>query len=64
MLKSVQLCSGSFFELKLQSDFQQSYSAGSVLLLKLSEIPISLAIFCAVERTVCVGQNLLLRLSE
>jgi len=43
---------------------QQSYPAGSVLLLKLFEIPISLAILYAVERTVCGGQNLPLRLSE
>jgi len=58
MLKSVQNCSGPFFELQLQLGFQQSYFAVSVSTLKSSEGPISLASLYAVARTVCLcGAN-------
>lgn len=65
MLKSVQHCSGSFFELQLQSDFQQSYFVFSVWTLKSFEGPISLAsLWQWHEQSVCVGQILLLRVHE
>jgi hypothetical protein len=48
MLKSVQHCSGPFFELQLQLGFQQSYFAVLVSTLKSSESAISLASLYAV----------------
>jgi len=58
MLKSVQRCSGSFFELQLQLDFQQPYLAVSVSTLTSFESPVSLASLYAVALTVCLcGTN-------
>jgi hypothetical protein len=52
------------FELWLQKDFHSYIFAISVSLLKLFEIPISVATLNAVVRTVCMGQNLLFRVSQ
>jgi len=54
ILKMFQQCSGSFFELEVNKDVQQSYPAPSGSLRKLFEIPMCLASLYAVERTVCV----------
>ena len=52
----------------LSSSYRKTFSshilAISVSLLKLFEIPISLATLNAVARTVCMGQNLLFRVSQ
>jgi len=60
VLRHVKKCCSGVSVYPLNSNYghsQQSYPADSVLLLKLFEIPTSLSILYAVERTVCVGQK-------
>jgi hypothetical protein len=54
MLKMFQQCAGSFCQLLLKTDFQQSYPAVSVLSLKLFEISISLESPYAAARALCL----------